>query len=80
MSENSKSLYRIMSEVLNIDITELSSESTPHDFESWDSFNTMKIIYEIEQVFAVELPLADVISLKKVKDIESLLIKKGVQI
>jgi acyl carrier protein len=80
MSENAYKLLNLLSEVFKVDVSNINDETSPENLSAWDSFNTLKMIMELENEFNVKLPLEDVVSIKSVKDIKSLLSNKGVDL
>jgi len=77
---NTEKLMSLLSRVLKTDEDIITDDTTPDDLETWDSFNTLAMIMEIEKEFEVALPLEEVINIKSVKDIKILLKTKGIDI
>ena len=50
----SKRLYSIISNVMDIPISEINDESSPESIESWDSFNSYVLLDELETEFKTE--------------------------
>ena len=66
----SKKLYDIISKVFSIPISEIKDESSPETIESWDSFNGLILVDEIESNFNVKFLVSEIIDAKNVKDIK----------
>lgn len=80
MLENSEKLLTLLSGVFKVDARVINDETSPENIDTWDSFNTLKMIMEIENEFKITLPLEDVVKIKSVKDIKTLLVTNGVAI
>ena len=80
MLENSEKLLTLLSGVFKVDARVINDETSPENIDTWDSFNTLKMIMEIENEFKITLPLEDVVKIKSVKDIKTILVTKGVAI
>ena len=78
MRDNSEKLLTLISEVFKIDKNAINDDTSPHNTKDWDSFNTLKMIIAIENEFNIKLPLEEVVFIKSVKDIKTLLVAKGV--
>ena len=48
MLENSEKLLTLLSGVFKVDARVINDESSPENIDTWDSFNTLKMIMEIE--------------------------------
>ncbi len=80
MLENSEKLLTLLSGVFKVDARIINDETSPENIDTWDSFNTLKMITEIENEFKITLQLEDVVKIKSVKDIKTLLVTNGVAI
>ena len=75
-----KQLEIILANVLEIDIDQITDETSPDHIENWDSFNHLMLISEIETKFDVKFTMDEVGQIKKVSDIKSLLKKYNVRL
>ena len=75
-----KKLKSILSKILEIQEQEINDNTSPQNVASWDSYNSLLIISEIEEEFKVKFSLEEVLKIKGVKDIKALLNKKGIKI
>ena len=66
----SNDLYKIISKVFSISESKISSESGPANIESWDSFNGLMLIDELENHFNVKFTISEIIDVKNVADIK----------
>ena len=73
-----KNLFEIISEVMNIPISQINDESSPETIESWDSFNGLILVDEIESNFNIKFSVSEIIDVKNVKDIKRHLNNHGV--
>ena len=74
----SKKLYDIISKVFSVPISEINDESSPETIESWDSFNGLILVDELENNFNVKFSISEIIDVKSVKDIKKHLKNHGV--
>ena len=66
----SNDLYKIISKVFSISESKISSESGPANIESWDSFNGLVLIDELENHFNVKFTISEIVDVKNVADIK----------
>jgi len=75
-----KNLFEIISEVMNIPISQINDESSPETIESWDSFNGLILVDELESNFNIKFTVSEIIDVKNVKDIKRHLNNHGVDL
>jgi len=63
-----KTLFEIISRVMNIPIEKISDSSGPDSIPEWDSFNMFVLLAEIEKEFAVNFSLEETLEIKTVGD------------
>ena len=63
-----KTLFQIVSEVMNIQIEKISDNSGPESIPEWDSFNMFVLLAEIEKEFNVNFSLEETLQIKTVGD------------
>ena len=73
-----ETLKELVARVLQIDKKELNDNSSPDNIPSWDSFNGLMLVSEIEKNFNVKFSLEEVINTKKFIDIKKSLKKQGI--
>jgi len=76
----SKKLYDIISKVFSVQISEINDESSPETIESWDSFNGLILVDELESNFNIKFSVSEIIDVKNVKDIKIHLNDHGVDL
>ena len=76
----SEELYNIISKVFSIPISEINDESSPETIESWDSFNGLILVDELESNFNIKFSVSEIIDVKNVKDIKRHLNNHGVDL
>ena len=76
----SKKLYEIISKVFSVQISEINDESSPETIESWDSFNGLILVDELENSFNIKFSISEIIDVKNVKDIKRHLNDHGVDL
>ena len=79
MNENEKILKKILSSLLKIDINEITNQTSSKDIESWDSFNTLNIVVEVEKEFGIVINLEELITLKTFLDLKNILRSKNIE-
>ena len=47
-------IKKVMSDVLNIDVSLINNESSPDNIENWDSLKHMNLIIALEEEFEIE--------------------------
>jgi len=80
MSENSLKLYKLLAEILKVDIKKINEKTSPENTESWDSFNGLMIVAEAEKQFGISFSIDEVIGIKNVGDLIKSLGKRGIKI
>ena len=75
-----KNLFEIISEVMNIPISQINDESSPETIESWDSFNGLILVDERESNFNIKFSVSEIIDVKNVKDIKRNLKNHGINL
>jgi len=78
--ENKKKLLLLLSRVLDIDAGTITDETSPENTESWDSYNALMMVLELENEFDVHFTMDEVYGVKCVKDIKAALVRHGVEI
>ena len=63
-----KTLFQIISEVMDISIEKISDSSGPDSIPDWDSFNMFVLLDEIEKEFDVKFSLEETLQIKTVGD------------
>jgi len=76
----SKKLYDIISKVFSVLISEINDESSPETIESWDSFNGLILVDELESNFNIKFSVSEIVDVKNVKDIKRYLNNHGVDL
>ena len=75
-----KTLFEIVSRVMNIPTAEISESSGPDSIPEWDSFNMFVLLDEIEKEFNVKFSLEETLEIKTVGDFKKKLEKHGVNL
>jgi len=63
-----KTLFEIVSRVMNIPIEKISDSSGPDSIPDWDSFNMFVLLDEIEKEFNANFSLEETLQIKTVGD------------
>ena len=75
-----KNLFEIISEVMNIPISQINDGSGVGTIEEWDSFNMYVLLNEIEKEFNIKFLLEEALEIKNVSDFKKQLEKHGVNV
>ena len=78
MSESTDPLIDVFAEVLNIDASRLTDDSSPDDTPEWDSLAAMNLVSSIEEEFDIELSTTEIMKMRTVGIVRSVLKEKGV--
>ena len=76
----SEKLYNIVSKVFSVPITEISDESSPETIESWDSFNGLILVDDLESNFNVKFTISEITDVKNISDIKRHLKNHGINV
>ena len=79
VSENNEKLKVLISKVLDISKEAATDETSPESTPSWDSFNALVMVSELEDDFNVHFSMEEVLAVKCVKDIREALMRHGVE-
>ncbi|MFA6536534.1 MAG: acyl carrier protein [Candidatus Paceibacterota bacterium] len=73
-------LNQILAKVLEIDPNSITDLTSPENTPSWDSFNGLLLITELEKGFEVKFTIDEVVAVKNVGDIKKALKRQGVKL
>ena len=76
----SNDLYKIIAKVFSISESEISDESGPENIESWDSFNGLVLVDELEDHYNIKFTISEIVDVKNVADIKQRLKNHNVDI
>ena len=76
----SKKLFEIISDVMNIPISQINEASGVETIQEWDSFNMFVLLNEIEKEFNIKFSLEETLEIKNVGDFKKQLGKHGVNV
>lgn len=71
-------LVSLFSDVFQTELNPAIQDISRPELENWDSINHFRLVSEIEQTFDITLSDHEVLNLASLKDIETLLIRRGV--
>lgn len=75
-----KRLNAILVKVLGVDEMLITDSLSPADVDSWDSFNALMLVSELESAFAIKFTIDEVVAVKCVGDIKQALAGHGVKL
>ncbi len=61
---------RIIAKVFSISESEINDQSGPENIESWDSFNGLILVDELENHFKIKFSISEITDVKTVADIK----------
>lgn len=76
--ENSEKLISILSLILEIDEVDINDDTSPENTPSWDSFNALVIVTELEDAFKVSFSIEEIEGVSCFLDIKDCLIKHNI--
>lgn len=71
-------LKKLVAKILDIEEEILNDESSPENISSWDSFNGLMMVSELENNFNVKFTIEEVVAVEKFKDIKDALKRHGI--
>ena len=60
----------IVAKVFSISESQVNDESSPENIESWDSFNGLVLVDELETHFKIKFSISEITDVKNVSDIK----------
>ena len=72
-------LYKIVSEVFEIEINGISDEHGPDDIEKWDSLGQLSLISSLESHYRTTFEIEEIFEIFTIADIKKLLAKRGIE-
>ncbi len=74
----SNKLYSLIARIMGVPVSQISDQSGPETIESWDSFNGLVLVDELESEFKVKFTFDETLDVKTVADIKKHLQNHGV--
>lgn len=68
----------ILSDVFQIDLDPSSEDILQHELEEWDSFNHLRLVAELEDVFQITLSDDEIPELTSLQQVKALLEQRGI--
>tara|TARA_B100001146_G_C16012258_1_gene361396 strand:+ start:344 stop:583 length:240 start_codon:yes stop_codon:yes gene_type:complete len=63
-------IYAIVAKVFSIPESQVNDQSSPENIDSWDSFNGLILVDELENHFNIKFSISEIINVKTVSDIK----------
>ena len=63
-------VYEIIARVFSIPVSQVTDESGPENVESWDSFNGLVLVDELESHFNIKFTISEITDVSNVADIK----------
>lgn len=80
LSKREDRLAQTVAQVLGVTPDVLSEESSPNTISKWDSLGHLSLVMALEDEFGVSLSAEDVLAMRSVGSIRSILHKSGVEV
>ena len=80
MNDTIKKLNSIIARVLRISETNINDLTSPETVPSWDSYNALMLVSELEAGFSVHFTIDEVVAVKNVGDVKAALRKHGIEL
>ncbi len=77
---NIEKFLQMVSEVFEIDISDISDELTPDDIEVWDSISHMDLMAKFEEEWGVTFDVEELTEMETIGLIKEALIRHGVEL
>jgi len=69
-------IYRVVSDVMGVPVTDISDESSPDTIEAWESLSHINLVLALESEFGISLAPEDVLEMLSVGLIKTILSEK----
>ena len=69
-------LYNIVANVFEMDVSEVSENSSQDNIEKWDSMGMINLVTELETELGIEFDLAEMAVMKNIKIIQEIVNEK----
>tara|TARA_B100001540_G_scaffold225289_1_gene199484 strand:- start:207 stop:446 length:240 start_codon:yes stop_codon:yes gene_type:complete len=66
----SDQVFAIVAKVFSVPVSDITDESSPENIESWDSFNGLVLVDELESNFNIKFSISEITDVKNVADIK----------
>ncbi len=73
-------LIDLFAEVLDVDASILSEDSSPDNLGNWDSLASMHLVAAIEKTFSVQLTTKEIMKMMNIGLARKALVSKGVEV
>jgi len=71
---------RFIAEILGVDPSDVGPETGPGVISKWDSLAHIQLVAAIEETYAIQMSMDEIVNLLSVNDIVTLLEEKGVSL
>ena len=73
-------VMKLVADILNMHIEEISDDLSMKDVEVWNSLKHMELVVSIEEVFGIELTFDEIVAMLTVSGIKQVLIRRGLRV
>ena len=63
-------VFAIVAKVFSVPMSDITDESSPENIESWDSFNGLVLVDELESNFNIKFSISEITDVKNIADIK----------
>ncbi len=74
-----RQLNELIGSVINIPSSTLTPDSGPENLIEWDSIAHIGVITAVEQTYQVQITMPEILAIKTIADLRSILEKRGVK-
>jgi len=73
-------LYKIISDVMSVPVSEINDNTGPDNVDAWDSLNGLRLMDKLVQTFKIHFTINDLTMESNVGDIKKVLEERGVKL
>lgn len=77
---NTPSLFEIVAGVLDVPVDQLSLDTGPKTLPKWDSLAHVTIAAAVEQTYAIQLTMSEILSIHSIANMRDVVRKHGVDV
>ena len=70
-------LVTILADVFQVELPESLEDLTQDELEEWDSFNHLRLVSDLEEIFQITIDDADIPDMTSLKQVKALLQRHG---
>ncbi|MFH0892359.1 MAG: acyl carrier protein [Candidatus Falkowbacteria bacterium] len=75
-----QNLKKLIAKILEISENDITDDTSPETIGSWDSFNGLMMVSELENAYNIKFSMDEVVSVRSFKDIKAALGRHSVKL